>query len=223
MLNLKTLTTPVALLLVAIGASPMAGAAGTDVGPAETCVYGDRTVYRYAGHPSKSLPLPLVRKVEGSNCPLPARKSLVLASYLDAPGGNDLVAGNAELALRKINRDKRTSASEQINLCVANTVLRKWDDAQQACDAAVNAATLERTQTTARAGSFTRLADQRVAAAYSNRAVMHWMASDTGAAHADLSKARKLSPKAPFVVRNVELTVRVPAQLSFTLDADPVG
>ena len=42
-----------------------------------------------------------------------------------------------------------------------------------------------------------------VAIAYTNRAVVHLMSSDTASAKADLAKAQSLAPKAEFVSRNI--------------------
>jgi hypothetical protein len=213
MLNLKTLSGAIALLLIAIGTAPVAGA-GTDAGGTEVCTTGKRAVYRHAvGHPSKSMKLPGRHYVESKSCSEKAQTALVLASYLDAPGGNALVAGRSERAIRDIELTARTTTTEKVNLCVAYTTLRQWENAQEACDAAVEAANLARAKTREWPKSERRSADQLVAAAYSNRAVMHWLASDSGAAHGDLSKAYAVSPKSKFVVRNLELTVRVPAQV----------
>jgi hypothetical protein len=42
-----------------------------------------------------------------------------------------------------------------------------------------------------------------VALAYSNRAVLHWLANDQTSAEKDLAKAEALAPKADFVARNL--------------------
>ena len=66
-------------------------------------------------------------------------------------------------------------------------------------------------------------ADKRVAVAYSNRAVLRWLARDTVEAYADLAHARTIEPKASFVSRNRELTVRVPAQLQLSQISVTIG
>ena len=47
-----------------------------------------------------------------------------------------------------------------------------------------------------------KLKNDYLAVALSNRAVLHWMSSDTEAAANDLKKAEALSPNADFVTRN---------------------
>ena len=166
-----------------------------------------------ASHDSK--PARLVKRA--------STRALVLASFTDVTGGAALVGGKAERAIREIEADARTSAEEQINLCVAHTALRNWTEAQVACDDAVNAADQARAKTRSGSVSQLRWADKRVAVAYSNRAVLRWLARDTVAAYADLAHARTIEPKASFVMRNTELTVRVPAQLQLSQAFATIG
>jgi hypothetical protein len=42
-----------------------------------------------------------------------------------------------------------------------------------------------------------------MAVAYANRAVLHWLTDDVQSAANDLAQAKRLSPKADFVTRNV--------------------
>ncbi len=45
--------------------------------------------------------------------------------------------------------------------------------------------------------------DEYLAIALSNRAVLHWLSSESDAAASDLKRAGQLSPKAAFVTRNI--------------------
>jgi hypothetical protein len=209
------------LLLMSLGAAGSAHAADADSTSPGACKISKRAVYSRSGHPSKSLQLPRFETSE--TCKLASTRALVLASFTDVTGGEALVGGKAERAIREIEADARTSAEEQINLCVAHTALRNWTDAQVACDAAVNAADQARAKTRSGSPSQLRWADKRVAVAYSNRAVLHWLARDTVAAYADLAHARTIEPKASFVLRNTELTVRVPAQLQLSQASATIG
>jgi hypothetical protein len=148
------------------------------------------------GHPGKSILLPKGKKRQESQHSRVERQPLVLASYTDAPGGVALVRGRTERALEQINAKASnvSSVSGQTNLCVAHTVLRQWSQAGDACDAAVVLALGKHSNA------------RGLAAAYSNRAVMHWLSRDENAAHDDLAKARSLAPKASYVTRNLAAT-----------------
>jgi len=67
----------------------------------------------------------------------------------------------------------------------------------------VHAARAQRTRVPAWLGGIQQSQDEYLALAYANRAVMHWMSRDGGAAQDDLMKARALAPQADFVARNV--------------------
>ena len=209
------------LLLMSLGAAGSAHAADADSTSPAACKVSKRAVYSRSGHPGKSLQLPRFETSE--TCKPASSRGLVLASFTDVTGGVALVRGNTEHAIRQIEADARISAEEQINLCVAHTALRNWTEAQVACDVAVTAADQARAKTKSGSVSKLRWADKRVAVAYSNRAVLRWLASDTVAAYADLAHARTIEPKAAFVLRNTELTVRVPAQLQLSQAFATIG
>jgi hypothetical protein len=139
-------------------------------------------------------------------------KPLILVGFTDANGGVALDRGRMERVIERIQGKPlaRASAGELTNLCVAHTALRQLVEARAACDAALESALADRTSRRAR---YTppRMADQWVAVAYSNRAVMHWLSSDAVATHNDLAKARALAPRASYVSRNVEMTERSPS------------
>ena len=89
---------------------------------------------------------PKRRARDGPHCSTSAHKPMVLASYLDARGGQALVRGRTERALKQIYAEEAggQSAFELNNQCVAHTVLRQWSQAGDACDAAVAGALHER-------------------------------------------------------------------------------
>jgi hypothetical protein len=53
--------------------------------------------------------------------------------------------------------------------------------------------------------------DAGAAVAYSNRAVMHWLSRDVGAAQRDLASARAIAPRAIYVMRNSDAASTAPA------------
>jgi hypothetical protein len=165
---------------------------------------------RAAGHPGKSIAVPKRTGAVAQQCAVDKRKPLILASYLDARGGLALVRGRTERALEQIHARKSgpVSAAELTNQCVAYTVLRQWPEAGDACDAAVEGALLQREQANKLHYWDRKRADAVTAAAYSNRAVMHWLSGDESAAQENLSSARRLSPNAAYVKRNLELAER---------------
>jgi hypothetical protein len=131
----------------------------------------------------------------------------VFTAYSDAAGGADVVAGRYRAALEELNGSPNITdldpSATNTNRCVAYSMTLQWQDAHAACDAAVREASERRL---ARAGELswqTPSENDRLAVAYTNRAVMHWLAHDDAAAHGDLAKALQLSPQATFVARNV--------------------
>jgi len=222
MLSRNVLTAAASLLLLAsFGAAGPAHAADTDAASPGVCKTAKRAVYSQVGHPGKSPRLPKFETIE--SCNHAPTRALVLASFTDATGGRALIAGKAGRAIRQLEADSRISADESTNLCVAHTALRQWSEAEATCDAAVIAADQARAKVTSKSGAESRWAQQRVAVAYSNRAVLNWLASDTVAAYADLARARAIEPRASFVTRNTELTVRVPAQLQLSPVSVTIG
>lgn len=208
----------VALLSLAAAGSTNALASETESTGIAACTTGSAAVFRGPAHPAKSALFgrhvylkPLAcKKVADTAQPL-------LASFTDAVGGQALVRGQPERAIRQIEAPRMGGVTplELNNLCVAHTVLRQWSDAQTACDAAVEAAVREQ-QTEGRWPGARRRAINKVAAtAFSNRAVMHWMSEDVVAAQGDYARARELAPKAVFVERNTDLSARLPARVEY--------
>jgi hypothetical protein len=132
-----------------------------------------------------------------------AAKALVMSVYLDAVGGDSLIAGDYERAINKIaNRgssDNLGSLAVATNLCVAYTMTHQWEEAKSRCDAAIAGA---RASDADAVFDFGASRDKRLATAYSNRAVFNWLRNQKPAAVADLSKARSLAPKLEFVAQN---------------------
>jgi hypothetical protein len=207
------------------GVSSMVSAADTKPIVLETCTQATLASHRFVGHPGKSILLPKREVREVARCSSEQRKPLILASYTDARGGQALVRGRTEQALEQIYAKKSapSSAAELTNLCVAKTVLRQWSQAGDACDAAVARALDERDSKSTRLSAARKMADKGVGAAYSNRAVMHWMSGDEVAAHNDLLKAQDLSPDASYVMRNLKVAERKPSLVRATADQSSIG
>jgi hypothetical protein len=130
----------------------------------------------------------------------------VLTAYSDAPGGAAILSGNYTEAVAAARRPSVDLISDlpavQTNLCIAYTQLRQWDSARSACNAAVSAAR-EADMPIFSTAAFTGR-NNYIAVALSNRAVLHWLASDAAAAATDLKKAGMLAPNADFVSRNLD-------------------
>jgi hypothetical protein len=132
-----------------------------------------------------------------------AGKALVMSVYLDAVGGESLLAGNYAGALEEIAHrgpfDNLSSLAVATNLCVAYTMTRQWDEAKSRCDAAIAGA---RVRDPDDVFDFGAGHEKRLATAYSNRAVFNWMHDQKRAAITDLSKARSHAPRLEFVAQN---------------------
>ena len=130
-----------------------------------------------------------------------------LTAYTDAAGGEAVVAGRYRDALQELKgrggaMDLDPSATDT-NRCVAYAMTLQARAARAACDTAVRAASKQRNTLPAWLGWFGRSADERLALAYANRAVVYWMSHDEAAARKDLANALALSPKAGFVAHNI--------------------
>jgi len=214
-MSLRKLVVCSALLAASFISAP--SVAGPDDGlpiVRETCAEPTLVTRRQVGHPGKSLMQPHSFYVNSAQCSSVAKpKPLILAGFTDVRGGLSLVRGKSEKALDQINgrTSVRPSADELTNLCVAHTSLRQWAEASDTCDLAVDRAVAARAKTSRSLSTARKLADTKVAVAYSNRAVMNRLSGDAVAAHNDLAQARKFSPNASFVVRNLEVAGRAPA------------
>lgn len=214
MFNFKSRISAAALLISSL--SVLAPAEATEsVAEVTTCSTGQNVLFRTVGHPGKTALFPARTLVSQGRCDSDTDDKLMMVSFVDAAGGQALLTGRADRAIRQIFKpeDAASPVLAFSNLCVANTVLNRWEDALPACDAAVNAAERNKERYSRWPGEQRRLANKVAAAAYSNRAVMHWMADDAFKAQTDFARARTIAPKAAFVVRNAELSMRLPAQL----------
>lgn len=212
-LSNKLIATSTLLFVTLSGVSPMVNAADTMPIVRESCPQAMPASLRYVGHPAKSIDLKKRAEREPTQCAVTKSQPLILASYVDARGGQALVRGKTERALKEIyaRKSAKASAAELTNLCVAQTVQRQWSQAADACDAAVASALSERANTGKWEYTDRKFADKGVGAAYSNRAVMHWLAGNEVAAHNDLIQARQFSPNASYVTRNLRVAESAPS------------
>lgn len=132
--------------------------------------------------------------------------NFVLTAYTNGKGGPDLVSGNFTAADHETRYRPSLSAFDRStnsnNRCVALAVTKQWDAAHAACDKAVRDAEHERAALPSYEYWGRSLENDYLAVALSNRAVLHWMSSDTEGAEADLKRAEALSPTARCVERN---------------------
>lgn len=187
------------------------------VASTEVCTSGKNVVIRYGAHPGKSTPMPRRESQGLARCSASPARSLMLVSFIDAPGGTSLTSGRTDRAIHQITRQDpdANDALALNNLCVAHTVQRQWANARSSCDAAVAATSSQRSKVEGQSVERRRLANKVAAAAYSNRAVMSWLANDALAAQGDFARAQAMAPKADFVVRNAELAMRLPARVEY--------
>lgn len=154
-----------------------------------------------------------------SGAALAGGHQFVFTAYSDATGGAEVMAGRYRAALQELRRQPGDMsfdpAAINTNRCVAYSMTLQWQAAQAACDAAVRAADAQRAASPAWMSWARPSADEYLALAYANRAVMFWMRHDAAAAQRDLVSAQKLSPHADFVARNfTALKVRGPVALA---------
>jgi hypothetical protein len=128
-----------------------------------------------------------------------------LTAFSNGTGGAALLTGDYNTAQHELTThgstlDPETAAT---NRCVVYTVTRQIEAARAACDKAVREAQQDIASLPVSL-SWAR-SDYRdyLALAYSNRAVLDWVVNDGAAAQSDLKKAAAVSPKAPFVARNI--------------------
>lgn len=131
----------------------------------------------------------------------------VFTAFSDAIGGEEVVAGRYNAALDELKNVPNTGQIDRpavdTNRCVAYSMTLHWQQARAACDAAVRAAVAQQMSPPVWWGWLHTSADDYLAVAYANRAVMHWLSSEDAAAREDLAKAQELSPAAEFVARNL--------------------
>ena len=136
-----------------------------------------------------------------------AHRHFVFTAYADAAGGTQVLAGRYQAALAQLQGYSGVAdpdpAAVETNRCVAYSMTLQWQQARTACDAAVRAARAQASMPTAAWSWSPASAEDYVAVAYANRAVVHWLLNDEAAARKDLAQAQSLLPQAGFVTRNV--------------------
>jgi hypothetical protein len=134
--------------------------------------------------------------------------NFVLTAYSNGMGGTELISGNYGAAAEALHSHPATAAFDASttsnNRCVALAMTKQFDSARIACDQAVRDAQQEKALLPSYQYWARKFKNDYLAVALSNRAVLHWMSSDSEAAAKDLKKAASLSPKADFVTRNRE-------------------
>jgi hypothetical protein len=133
-------------------------------------------------------------------------RTFELTAFSNGTAGEALVSGKYNIALSELTHAHvldSDSDTTSTNRCIAYVVTRQMEAARAACDAAVREA--QRAITSMPVSMSWARSDylDYLGVAYSNRAVLNWVANDTAAAQSDLKKAAKVAPKAAFVARNL--------------------
>jgi hypothetical protein len=132
--------------------------------------------------------------------------NFVLTAYSNGRGGPELISGDFTGAARVLSHVSPTFALQTSttsnNRCVAMAVTRQWDAARTACDQAVRDAQLDKISLPSYQYSARENQDDYLAIALSNRAVLHWLSSESEAAANDLKRAQALAPSSAIVMRN---------------------
>jgi tetratricopeptide (TPR) repeat protein len=133
--------------------------------------------------------------------------AFVLTAYSNGAGGASLVSGQYDAAVKELGQPPHTlevdAATLSTNRCVAYAVTKQWDAARTACNSAVRDAQEDKANLPTWMSWARKSHNDYVALAYSNRAVLHWLANDSADAEKDLAKAQALAPQADFVARNL--------------------
>jgi hypothetical protein len=131
----------------------------------------------------------------------------IVRVYSNGRGSQELLNGHYDAALAQIETSRGLDEASRVeaatNLCVAQMMAGRFDSARTACDAAVKSARFFAITTTTWGPSASGARQEDVAVAYANRAVLHWFTDDAQSAANDLAQAKRLSPNAEFVTRNV--------------------
>lgn len=149
----------------------------------------------------------LALTVVSAAAPAGGEHQFVFTAYSDAAGGANLIDGRYRAALEELTghpgKMDLDPSETNTNRCVAYSMTLQWPEARAACDAAVRAARDRRISQSAWWDWTSADSDDRLAVAYANRAVLHWLSNDGDAARQDMTRARELSPGADFVARNL--------------------
>jgi hypothetical protein len=135
-----------------------------------------------------------------------AEHSFVFTAYSNAAGGEQLVSGDYQSAAQITHRALVVTSSDAStisnNRCVALAVTKQWEAARVACNRAVREAQQEQSLSSAYQTWNRKLTNEYVAIALSNRAVLHYLTSESDAAAVDLKRAAVISPTSDFVAHN---------------------
>jgi hypothetical protein len=128
---------------------------------------------------------------------------IVLSGYADGVGGDSLLAKNYAAIIHELGAHGVAFAHDPVgastNLCIAYIMTHAWSLADGTCDEAVRLAKLD----TPTGTLLERVNhDQRVAVAYSNRAVLHSLEAHPQEAASDLQRASALAPGSELVTHN---------------------
>lgn len=133
----------------------------------------------------------------------------VVEVYAEGIAGKELLHGNFAAAATKLGSRQHKPQLEALttstNRCVALTMTKQWQAAQVACDEAIETARNKDIDIPSWLSGGMTHAEDPLALAYSNRAVLHWMLADTNSASRDLARARALSPHSVMVAHNAML------------------
>ncbi|MGH7213139.1 MAG: hypothetical protein ACREF1_16960, partial [Acetobacteraceae bacterium] len=125
----------------------------------------------------------------------------------DAAGGAEVITGRYRTALEELSGDAGSLGLDpsalNTNRCIAYSMTLQWQQAHAACDAAIRAASAQRDPPPTWWNRSHDSADDYLALAYANRAILEWMSSDEAAARKDLAKAREIAPQSEFVAQNL--------------------
>jgi hypothetical protein len=131
---------------------------------------------------------------------------MVLTAYINGAGGESVIAGKFDAALKEIGTDHSMSSTaysaKLTNLCVTYAAKKQLTEALSACDLAVRTAKYDRISSQRYSPGSPR-ENAYVAIAYTNRAVVHMMSKDSESAKSDLARAKSLAPTAEFVSKNL--------------------
>ena len=134
-----------------------------------------------------------------------AGEKVVLGGYQDAAAGSQLLAGDYQGVIGRLATHgfaySQDEAAASTNLCVAYIMTKAWDAAHRECDLAIRLAHLSDFSDVSLAGRTSNA--ERVALAYSNRAVLNWLEARPQSAAQDIARAQSLSPQASFVSQNL--------------------
>jgi hypothetical protein len=132
-----------------------------------------------------------------------AHRKMTLGAYTDAAEGQALLSGRYHDVIDVLGshglRFKQDELAASTNLCVAYIMTHRWSEAHPACDEAILFAKLEMPESP---GFALQAHDERVALAYSNRAVLESLQARSASADDDLATAHALAPSTEFVAQN---------------------